>query len=569
MAKLLRVNTNLKTIVYEDVKEEYSLFGGRSLIAKLLNDEVDPTCDPLGPGNKLIICGGLLNGTVASTSGRLSIGGKSPLTGTIKEANAGGIAGQMLARLGVKAIIIEGAPLNKEWYILKVSMDKSELCPASQYVGLNNYALTNQLKHDFGQNIGIISIGGAGERGYRNSTVQITDMSGYPSRAAGRGGLGAVMGSKGIKAIVLEPNGLISAEYVDKERFMNFHRKFVEGIKANPVSGQLLPALGTAVLVNMVNGLGALPICNYSDGRWDKAELISGEKLGEIQKDRGGKFGHPCQPGCVIHCSNILNDEKGNYVTSGMEYETIALNGSNCGISNLDTIAKIDRLCDDFGLDTMETGAAIAVCMEAKKIEFGDEKGALGLIQEIMDGTEFGQILSQGTETTAKFLGVKRIPTVKGQSLAGYDPRALKGTGVTYATSPMGSDHTAGNSLGDPTVDPYKKEGQVALSTNLQVAMATIDTLGLCIFASFCIADPQNVGYLCEMMAGRFGGEWNPDRLFGLGVQTLALENKFNRAAGFKAKDNRLPEFMYQEVLPSTGSVFDIMDKEMQQAIPF
>lgn len=251
MLKFLRVNTNKRTVVCEDVKEEYTLFGGRSLIAKILNDEVDPACDPISSSNKLIICGGLLNGTVASTSGRISIGGKSPLTGTIKEANAGGIAGQMLAKLGLKAIIVENSLASAEWSILRVTKDKAELLPAAQYVGLNNYALTNQLKQDFGQNIGVISIGGAGERGYQNSTVQITDMLGYPSRSAARGGLGAVMGSKGIKAIVLAADGLADVEYVDKVKFINSHRKFVEGIRSNPVSGQLLPALGTAGLVNL------------------------------------------------------------------------------------------------------------------------------------------------------------------------------------------------------------------------------------------------------------------------------------------------------------------------------
>lgn len=567
--KFLRINANKKTTVYEEVKAEYALFGGRSLIAKLLNDEVNPACDALGAENKMIICGGLLNGTVATTSGRLSIGGKSPLTGTVKEANVGGIGGTNFAKLGLKALIIEDVPVNDEWSILKVSKGKVEFLPAAPYVGLNNYALTEQLKADLGQKICILSIGGAGEKGYRNSSIQVTDMSGYPTRAAARGGVGALMGSKKIKAIIFDTDGAADAQYADKEKFTAAHRKFVEGIKANPVSGKLLPAFGTAALVNAVNGLGGLPTNNFSEGRWDKAELISGENLAVIQKPRGGKLGHACQPGCVIKCSNIYNDANGNHVTSGMEYETIALNGSNCGIESLDTIAKIDRMCDDFGLDTMETGATIGVCMEGKKIAFGDEQGAIGLIEEMMAGTEFGKVIGDGTNAAAKYLGVKRVPTVKGQAMAAYDPRALKGTGVTYASCPMGADHTAGNTLGAAGVDPYQKEGQVALSTNLQVAMALIDSLGLCIFASFCIAEPENVGHLCEMMAGKFGGEWNPDRLFGLGVENLALENKFNKEAGFTAADNRLPEFMYTEALASTHSVFDVTDEEMKLAIPF
>ncbi len=207
--------------------------------------------------------------------------------------------------------------------------------------------------------------------------------------------------------------------------------------------------------------------------------------------------------------------------------------------------------------------------MEAGKLEFGDEKGALDLIQEMIDGTEFGRLLGDGTETAGKYLGVKRIPTVKGQSLAAYDPRALKGTGVTYATSPMGADHTAGNTLGDESVNPYKKEGQVELSTTMQVGMATFDNLGMCIFAGFCTADPQNIGYLLEMMSGKFGGEWNPDRLFGLGAQTIGMEKEFNRIAGFTEKDDVLPSFMYTEELGPNNVVFDILEEEMMGAVPF
>ena len=569
MSKFLRVNTNSKSIVYEDVEENYTFFGGRGLIAKLLNDEVDPKCDALGPENKLILCGGILNGTAGPNTGRLSVGGKSPLTGGIKEANAGGTAAQMLAKLDIKAIIVENKPSENEWFILKIDKNDAMLLPADNYLGLNNYDLTAQIRQEFGEKVGIISIGCAGERGYRNSTLQVTDIEGHPSRAAARGGLGAVMGSKGIKAIVLDATDSATTQFFDKEKFTTATRKFVEALKSDPVAGGLFPALGTAGLVNMVNGLGALPTKNYSDGRWDKAENISGERLAEIQSARGGKNAHKCMPGCAVSCSNVYHDENGNYITSGFEYETIALNGSNCGIDSLDTLAKIDRLCDDFGLDTIETGGTIGVCMEAGKKQFGDAEGAIKLIQEMIEGTEFGKILGQGTEYTGNYLGVQRIPVAKGQSLAGYDPRALKGTGVTFATSPMGADHTAGNSIGNPTVDPYKKEGQVELSTMLQIAIATCDSLGFCMMAFMCTADPVNLGYVIEMMAGKFGGEWDADKLFGIGFQTIALEKAFNKGAGFTAKDDKVPDFMYTEVLPSSGSVFDFSEEDLTKAIPF
>ena len=566
MSKFLRVNMASGSVNFEDIKEDYQYFGGRGIIAKLLCDEVDPKANPLGPDNKLIISTGLLTGTSASSSGRLSVGAKSPLTGTIKEANAGGVAGQMLARLGIKAVIVED--LGTDWSILKISQDKAELIPADKYMGMNNYALADALKADYGDKAGVISIGGAGERGYRNSTVQVTDTESRPTRAAARGGLGAVMGSKKLKAIVLEP-GTTKPSYADKEKFTGAMRAYTDGIRANPLSGQALPALGTAVLINIVNSMGALPTRNFQSGTFAAAEQIGGETLAKLQSERGGKTGHPCMAGCVVACSNIYNDANGNHLTSGFEFETIGMNGSNCEISDLDTIARIDRLCDDFGLDTMETGATLAVCMEAGKIPFGDGAAALGLIQEMIDGTEFGQLLGQGTQAAGDKLGVARIPTVKGQAMAAYDPRALKGTGVTYATSPMGADHTAGNSLGNPTVDPTKKEGQVQLSGTLQVGMATFDNLGLCIFSGFCVEDPANVGHLLNMVAGVYGGEWSPDRLFGTGVQTLLMEKDFNKRAGFTAADDKLPSFCYTEALSPSQSVFDLAEDEIAATLEF
>jgi aldehyde:ferredoxin oxidoreductase len=559
-----------KEIKDQQIGNEWDMSGGRGLIAKILNDEVDPTCDPLGSENKLIFCVGVLAGTNAPTAGRLSVGAKSPLTGGVKEANAGGTFGSKMADHGVKAIIIEGTPEDDSWYILRINDSGAEFLPADKYSEMNNYELSEHLMKEFGDEISIASIGCAGERGYKNSSVQITDMDGMPSRAAARGGLGSVMGSKYIKAIIIEPaKNKSRVEYADYEAFKIANKEFIKGIKANETSGVAMPALGTAVLVNPVNTLGAMPTNNFRSGSFDKAEKISGEYLAEMQSNRGGKNGHRCQPGCPIGCSNVYLDKNSDYLTSGFEYETIALNGSNLGIADLDVIAQIDRLCDDLGIDTMETGCTLGVCMEAGKLEFGDAEGAVSLIREMSKGTEFGNILGQGTGECGKYLNVKRIPVVKNQGLAAYDPRSLKGTGVSYATSPMGADHTAGNTLGNPTVVPFEKEGQVELSTNTQVGMATFDSLGMCIFAGFCTADPANINHLVSLLKNRFGGSWTPEQLFGLGVETIALEKKFNLRAGFTEEDNRLPEFMYHEILPPRNTVFDISPEELAMAIPF
>ncbi len=566
--KFIRVNMDSKVVKYED-RKDLELYGGRGLIDKILTDEVDPTCDALGTGNKLIVCVGLLNGTAAPASGRISVGCKSPLTGGVKEANAGGTAGAAFARLGLKGIIVENTPAGNEWYILKVNKDGAVLLPADKYVGLGTYATAERLIQDYGNKVSVMAIGPAGERGYKMASVQVSDPSGHTARAAGRGGVGAVMGSKRIKAIVLDTEGAkLEAEYADKEKFMEANRKFVEGIKGHPISGGGYPAMGTAAGVMGVNALGALPTKNFSDGRWDQAEKISGETLAENCNERGGRTGHACQPGCIIHCSNVYHGPDGKYLTSGLEYETIGLVGSNCLIANLDTVAKIDRMCDDIGIDTMDTGTTIGVVMESGKIAWGDEEAAIKLVQEIADGTEFGNILGNGTLATGQYLGVKRIPVAKGQSLAAYDPRSLKGTGVTYATAPQGADHTCGNSLGTvEQINPYDKTGQVELSTMLQVLMSMVDCSGMCLFNSFCTAEEQYLMAVVNMFAGKFGGEWTVDRLMGLGVEAIALEKKFNETAGVAKVE--VADFFKTEVIPSSGAVFDITDEELSQAIPF
>ena len=377
------------------------------------------------------------------------------------------------------------------------------------------------------------------------------------------------MGSKGVKAIVFKDVEKVEWEYAAKAEFVSANKSYGQAILAHPFSGQGLPALGTALLVNVTNEMGILPTHNFSEGRWEHAEETSGERIAELQTERGGKLTHACQRGCTIRCSQIYNDKDGNYLTSGFEYETIGLFGANCGIRDIDVIARLDKFCDDLGIDTMDAACAVGMCMEAGVIEFGDAEAALRLAQEMIDGTELGRILGDGTEAAGRYLGVTRIPTVKGQALAAYDPRGLKGLGVTYATSPMGADHTAGNSIGEHSLPGSCKDGQVDLSRNLQIIMTVFDSLGMCIFSGICCEDPAALGYLVEMAAAKFGGEWDVDRLMGLGVQTLILEKQFNKAAGFTEKDDRLPQFMYDEVLKSVDSSFDISDEELAQTLAF
>ena len=520
--KILRLDMRTGNSSYEDADETYPMLGGRGLIAALLLKEIDPACDPLGDDNKLVICNGLMAGTLAATSGRLSLGGKSPLTGTIKEANAGGTAGLAMAKLGLRALVVSGSADGMR--VLVVGQDHVRLDDAEGLAMQGTYRTCELLRSRYGEGISIVCIGPAGERRYPNSSVQVTDREGHPSRAAARGGLGAVMGRRGLKTVVfLEGNQRPAMK--DAARFRAASKAYMKALREHPMTGSVLPRFGTASLVTVINEMGAMPTRNYRTGRFEGADGLSGERMQALQQARGGQMTHACQVGCPIACSNVYHGPDGEYLTSGMEYETIALNGSNLDVADLDTVAAVDRLCDDTGLDTMETGATIAMAMEAGLLPYGDSAGILDMIRQMRDGTVLGRELAEGTERFGKRYGVRRIPVVKRQALAGYDPRALKGTGVTCATSPMGGDHTAGNTIGMPGLDPLGTAGQVEASRAAQTLMAVFDSLGMCIFSAMPSEDAAVFGLVGEMLAGVYGGSWTPDDVLALGRQTLGTKS--------------------------------------------
>lgn len=563
MFKVYRVNAKTAAVSCEDFKEEYHAFGNRGLVAKVMADEVNPHCDPLGPKNKLIICTGMLAGSALTAANRLSVGGKSPLTGGIKESNVGGNVGFLLAGHGIKMLIIEDLPADDKWHLVKVNKEGGvELIAADDYVGLNNYALVEKLQERYGKDIGVLSIGVAGERGYKNSSLQATDFTTrHPSRAAGRGGLGAVAGSKKIKALVVEkPAERFKFPYVDKELFDQANKKYLEALKAPECPANGLRFGGTAALVDVTAAMGILPEHNFRGDLFpaDKLEKISSKVWLEKVSANGGKQGVACQPGCLVQCSNVYHNSNGEVVTSGLEYETYALCGPNCDIANVDLIAEIDRICDDFGVDTMEVGCSLAILMEAGKIPWGDEDAVRDVLGQMVAGeTELGRLMGEGTARLGKAIGAKRIPAVKGQSMSGYDPKNLKGIGVTYATSPMGADHTAGNTLG-PGMDHKDKNGQVARSQGSQLFCAAGDNL-MCQFAFISAGDPA---VFAEMLTGALGGEWDMGKLLELGKKTITLERAWNMAAGFTEEDDRLPEFFYEEN-------YDITPQEMQDVFNF
>jgi aldehyde:ferredoxin oxidoreductase len=575
MAKLIRIDMGTKAITSGELGK-YQKYGGRGLTSMIVAGEVPPTCHPLSAKNKLVIASGLLTGTIAANSGRLSIGAKSPLTGGIKESNVGGTASVKLARLGIRGLVIEGRPADDSLWYLVVNPEGVSLHSAAEFKGLKNYELVERLKGKHGDKTAVISIGPAGEMRLSGASIAVTDTHGRPSRHAGRGGLGAVMGSKGLKAIVIDDKGGAGAELKDKEAFKAAAGVFRAALEQHPVTKPNggLYTFGTNVLVNILNEAGGLPTRNFTTGKFEGAGKIGGEAMTNNIKERGGEHHHAACTGCIIQCSNVYLDADKQYVTSGLEYETVWAHGANCGIDDLDSIARIDRLCDDYGLDTMELGAAIGVAMAAGVRSFGDAKAALALVNEVGQGTPLGRILGSGAAVTGQVFGVERVPVVKRQSMPAYDPRAVKGVGVTYATSPMGADHTAGYAVATNImrvggfVDPLKPEGQADLSKRLQVATAVLDSAGLCVFTSFALLDvPGSFESIPAMLNAQYGTNLTLEDLMAQGREILAAEHRFNLGAGFTDKDDRLPDFFREEKLPPHNVVFDVPDAELDKVV--
>ncbi|MBW1645539.1 MAG: iron-containing alcohol dehydrogenase [Deltaproteobacteria bacterium] len=552
----------------------YAGLGGRALTSTLVWEEVPPLCDPLGPENKLVLAPGMMSGSAATTSGRISVGCKSPLTGGIKEANAGGQASQYLARLGYAAVVLEGERQSDDLYQVFIGRDGVRITLCNEYRLLGNYELAARIKEVYGERVAMISIGPAGERGFSNSTVAFTDGEFRPTRHAARGGVGAVMGAKGIKVIVVDPEGTSPRQPADSEAFREANRQLAAAVRASEMTGQGLPAYGTAMLMDITNQAGCFPAYNFSRGRFDQATAINGSTLAALEEQRGGPGAatHGCHSGCQIKCSGIFTDENGDYVTKQPEYETLWAHGGNCGIADLDALARIDRLNDDFGLDTMETGCTMGVLMEAGVLEFGDATGVIDLLQEIGQGTEKGRLLGAGTAAVARHYQVERAPVVKGQAMAAYDPRAMKGMGVTYATSTMGADHTAGFTLGnhlfglEPTSDPLDADNQLLPSAVAQISAAAFDATGFCLFLGMASIDkPEVIKYILDSMSAFTGLGFNENTFAALGIRVLRLERDFNRRAGFTSADDRLPAWLTKEPLPPHETVFDVPEATLDQ----
>ncbi len=565
MKWIVRVNTKTGKIAKEKASAEELQWGGRRLISKFLLREVPPTCDPLGRYNKLIIAPGLLGDSAITTTGKFSVGGKSPLTRGVKESDVGGEAGRKIADLGIKALVLEELPDAPVTSVLKVTLDKIELIEMAELKGKLVSETIKLLRETFGKEAGLLCVGPAGEMKLGGAGIAVSGPQDVQVRYAGRGGLGAVMGSKGVKAIVVDATGAPSPAVFDKALLREAGKALVQGIMADPKT-ENRHVYGTPAVLTLCNEIGILPTRNFSAGRFEKAAEICGDRVAELIGQRGGdgRSGTPCVRGCVIACSNIFPDPTGKRIVASLQYENIALLGSNCGIGDIDAIAELNNLCNEVGVDAIETGAAIGVAMEAGVVSFGDAEGAKDLIRQIGRGTWLGRILGNGVVVTGKVLGVRRVPAIKGQAIPAYDPRSLKGNGVTYVTSPMGADHTAGNMLETAkTINPLGIEKQVEGSRKLQIRGAILDTMGLCLFTRPPFT--KNPDLFLPLLKGRYGWDLAYADVQRMGIDTLETEREFNRRSGAGEEFNDMPEFMREEPLPPMNSVYDLPLSEMQR----
>ncbi len=537
----------------EDFPKEWELLGGRGLSAKILLKECDPTCDPLGPDNVLVMAPGVLGGSAAPTSGRISIGGKSPLTGGIKEANTGGQPGQHLMKLGYRAIVVKGQPSDPNArYALEVTTDGLAVVPADEFKGMWNYALCEELHGRYPKTASFISCGPAGELRLKGASVATTDQDNrFPARHAARGGLGAVMGSKGLKYVAIDPGKASTRQPADRKQFGELCKSYSKEY----LSGELMFKFGTSAVVPVANMLHTFPYKNRTSGQSPDVETLDGKNIVATFEERGGGM-HNCLTGCIVKCSNIVHDSEGKYKTSALEFETLTLLGANCAVSDWEDVADLDRLCDEIGLDTVETGAAIAVYMDAGKLEWGDAAGMKNLMKEIAEGTEVGCAIGNGAAATGAYCGHARVPTGKGQALPAWDPRPLKATGVTYCTSAMGADHTAGL-----IINPGLKPDQYAWeSQKVQIVNAVCDTSGFCQFLQ------PNMDDIRGFFGAMIGREVSREEIADLGWQVLSDEWAFNDAAGFTVADDILAPCLSEDAIGAEPTVFDVPQDIIQAA---
>ena len=546
MRKYLHINLNDRSVRTEELHGEDVIRVGRHFIAKTLLASGAAKVDPLSPENPLIFSAGPFAGTNFSNANRLSVGCKSPLTGGIKEANSGGTFGFALGQLETAGFTLNGA--SKEWVVIRITKEGAITYETAEpFMGKGNNEAAELLFAKYGKKISFALCGPVGEYLGLMSGIAFADTDGRPSRLAARGGVGAVMGSKKVKAIVIDVHKMPT--FHDRKKVMGAIREYGARLAKEPQINTF-KTTGTAMMGDITNRIGGLPVRNFSAGRLVEAAdgplMLGGDFIRELNSSRGGQISHACMPGCMIECSNVYVDENGKELVSPLEYETLGLMGSNCGLTHPDQVARVNAVANDLGIDTIEAGATIAVLMEAGLGKFGDEAFMLKALDDIRQGNERGRIFAQGAARAGAHYKVARIPVIKKQSISAYDPRVIEVTGISMMITAQGADHTAGNlpvfNCKDKTTAQL-----VEASLGIQASCAAADSLGLCIFGR----SVTNVSaeLIVTALNDAHGTKLDTSFLQTLGMEALRMEWEFNRAAGFTEKDDELPEFFYDEPL--------------------
>ncbi len=564
MRKYLHISLNDRSIDEQELHGEAIVRGGRYLIAKTLLARGAATVEPLSPDNPLIFSAGPFAGTNFSNGNRISVGCKSPLTGGIKEANSGGNFSLALGQLHLAGLTLYGA--SADWVVIHIAKGgEISFDSAEPYLGRGNVDAAALLKQKYGKKVSLALCGPVGEYQGLVAGIAFTDPDGRPSRMAARGGVGAVMGNKKVKAIVVDLHKM--PQLHDRGKVMQSVREY--GAKLREQEGvRVLNTLGTAYVADFTNHVGGLPVRNFSAGQLvdtnSEPLKMGGEYLRQQNIERGGDTAHACMPGCIIECSNVYADADGNEVVSPLEYETIGLLGTNCGLSDPDDLAELNAIANDLGIDSIEIGATLAVLMEAGLAEFGDVGFMTRVLEDLRQGTDEGRLWAQGTARVGEHYEVERIPVIKKQAISAYDPRVIEVTGITMMLTAQGADHTAGNV---PMMDCDGKQVDelVAASLNSQVSSAAADSLGLCMFGR-SVTDTNNE-MVINAVNNAHGTGLEPQFLSDLGRETLKLEHEFNKAAGFLAEDDELPQFFHDEPLAPTGKVARLHVQEIHRCV--
>jgi len=552
MGRILRIDLSKKKISSQPLtNEQAELFlGGRGLGAEILFRELPRGIDPLSPENKLIFATGPLTGTGAPTSGRYSVTTRSPLTGTIFDSNSGGHFGVQLKRSGWDAVVLDGRA-DRPSYIW-IHDDATEIRNADHVWGLDTHAAEDTVKSETHKDAKVACIGPAGER-----QVLISSIINDKHRAAGRGGVGAVMGSKNLKAIAVLGNR--EPTIANKEEFTVAARMSLEAISKNPVTKDSLPNYGTAVLVNIMNEIGALPTFNFQRGYYEDADAISGETIRERLLEK-----RVACDACTIACGRATKIPGSDRQGEGPEYETVWAFGAACGVRDLEGIAEANYLCNEYGLDTISTGSTIACAMELSTAghlsggpRFGDAEAMVNCVRLIGERSGIGNELAEGSLRLARRHGHPECSmSVKGLEMPGYDPRGIQGMGLAFATSNRGACHLRGymisaEVLGNPClVDRFKTDGKASLTILLQDISAATDSMVLCRFSQFAM----NPGHYAHLLQTATGVPFTAMDLISIGERIYNLERIFNARDGFSRKDDSLPMRLLETPLPEGHS---------------